>query len=475
MRQNIRILRSGLAMAAVLGLVALLPALAVAAPYRVKSFERLSGASPFPAGCPGPFDAEHIPGHELEPSITTNPGDPRNVIATWKQDVGGAAARSDSIAASVDGGRSWTRTEIPGLTPCTGGTADGASDPWVSAGADGTAYFIGAAATFATEPPPVSFPASRSTDGGRHWSQPVTVAAADPSNDKPAITGDPYRARRAYATWSTFEHDFSQFPFANLLRFARTEDAGTSWSAATVVDRPPPNALDIPSVIVVLPDRTLVAVFAQLALQPDFTAIATFLAARSRDDGRTWGAPATISSMPLVPVADPDHPDEGLPQPAFMSAAAGRDGRIYVAWERDFAYDAGAIDVASSADGGRSWRVAPLPGVPAYAFEPSLAVDRHGTVGVTWYDLRNDRLGDGPLTADVWFSNSGDGGRSWRQAHVAGPTDLRTSPSIASNRVGEYQGLAALGGRGFAAIMTLAAPYAASGPTDVYFARIAPG
>ena len=115
-----------------------------------------------------------------------------------------------------------------------------------------------------------------------------------------------------------------------------------------------------------------------------------------------------------------------------------------------------------------------LPGVSAYAFEPAIAVDEHGTVGVIWYDLRNDRPGDAALTADVWFAHSHDRGTSWRQTHVAGPTDLRTAPLPAHNYVGEYQGLAGLP-RGFAAAFTLAAPQAKDGPTDIFFAEIGPG
>jgi hypothetical protein len=82
----------------------------------------------------------------------------------------------------------------------------------------------------------------------------------------------------------------------------------------------------------------------------------------------------------------------------------------------------------------------------------------------------------GALSADVWFAHSEDRGRSWRQAHVAGPTDLRTAPLPGHNFVGEYQGLAGMPrGRGFAAVFTLAAPQAKDGPTDIFFARIGPG
>ena len=108
----------------------------------------------------------------------------------------------------------------------------------------------------------------------------------------------------------------------------------------------------------------------------------------------------------------------------------------------------------------------------AFAWEPAIAVDGHGTVGVIWYDLRNDRPGDAATTADVWFAHSDDHGASWRQTHVAGPTDIRTALA-AQNRFGEYQGLAGLR-TGFAAIFGLAAPQAKHGPTDIFFAEIGP-
>jgi hypothetical protein len=72
---------------------------------------------------------------------------------------------------------------------------------------------------------------------------------------------------------------------------------------------------------------------------------------------------------------------------------------------------------------------------------------------------------------DVWFAHSADG-NAWTQAHVAGPFDFRSAPF---GRLGEYQGLAALRGRGIAAIFTMAAPQAKNGPTDIFFARIGPG
>ncbi len=109
----------------------------------------------------------------------------------------------------------------------------------------------------------------------------------------------------------------------------------------------------------------------------------------------------------------------------------------------------------------------------SFAWEPAIAVDEHGTVGLIWYDLRNNRPGDGETTADVWFAGSDDHGASWQQIHVAGPTNIRTGAPAEQNRFGEYQGLAGLR-RGFAAVFGLAAPHAKHGPTDIFFADIQP-
>jgi hypothetical protein len=440
-----------------------------ARPYKVKQLRVVSGPSPFAAGCPGAIDDLAITGHELEPMITVNPANPRNIIATWKQDVGPALqSRSDLVASSLNGGKTWKRRTIPGLTKCTGGTADAASDPWLSAGGDGTVYFSGLAADLSTDPPAAAVVASHSSNGGRRWSAAATVAAPLAGNEHDAITGSPTLAGHAYMAWANF---LLSVPRTNSLEFSRTTDGGVTWSPPVLIDQPGPFALDFAPRILVLPDGTLLTIFGRADLE---VGLGQLYAARSLDEGRTWLPPVLAGSKPIPPLFfDPETGDE-LPQPNFPSAAVAPDGSVYVAFEDSTSPTSGAIGVARSRDGGRSWTSAPLPGVTAFAFEPAIAVDEHGTVGVTWYDLRNDRPGDAALTADVWFAHSQDRGRSWRQTHVAGPTDLRTAPLPTHGFVGEYQGLAGLR-RGFAAIFTLAAPQAKDGPTDIFFARIGPG
>lgn len=474
--------RSFLAGSALLASVLLLtstPAAAVAGagphqggPYKVKDLRVVSGPSPFAGGCPGArFDDQAITGHELEPAVTVNPANPRNIVAAWKQDVGSAnQSRSDLVASSLDGGKTWKRRTIPGLTACTGGTADAGSDPWVAAGGDGTVYFSGLGADISTDPPTTAVVASRSRDGGRTWRPPATVARPLQGNETDAITASPRLAGHAYLVWANFVFGL---PRTNTVEFSRTTDGGRTWSSPVLVDQLGPSAIDQAPRLLVLPDGTLLAVFARA----DFDlGLAQLYAARSLDEGRTWLPPVLAGSKPLPP--DIVDPETGipLPQPGFPSAAVAPDGTVYIAVEDNTSASSGGIAVARSRDGGRTWTSATLPGVTAFAFEPAIAVDAHGTVGVTWYDLRNDRPGDAALSADVWFAHSQDRGRSWRQAHVAGPTDLHTAPLPAHNYVGEYQGLAGLPrGRGFAAAFTLPAPQAKDGPTDIFFARIGPG
>lgn len=467
-------LRSLLILAIVL-LTAAWPAVTDAGQYEVKHLQAISGPSPFPAGCPGAvLDETRIAGAEIEPAITVNPAHPRNIIATWQQDVGRGAARTDLIGTSRDGGKTWKRVTIPGLSRCTGGSFDSATDPWLSAGPDGTVYFSGAAISLASDPPPAVLVASRSRDRGRSWSPVVPFAGPSLRVEREVITADPTRPGHAYAVW--WERDPLMEFVGSTHQFARTTDGGASWSTPITLDAAPPGALDQSAEIHVLPSGSLLATFARFQIE-GAGAVQKLFASRSADEGHTWSEPFEVVSQPIQPYVDPETGDQ-LPNQdlTFHSAAIAPDGTVYVAWDRASSPTTGGIDIVKSSDGGVTWSgPTPLPGVSAFAFQPAIAVDSRGTVGVTWYDTRNDIPGDTPLTTDVWFAHSRDGGNSWRQLHVAGPFDFRTAPRPSGfGRLGEYQGLAGLGKRGFAAAFTQAAPQAEDGPTDIFFARIGP-
>jgi hypothetical protein len=461
-------------LALVVALTATAPAFAGTGHFKVKRLGPISGPSPFAAsGCPGALgDAAKIDGLVIEPAIAVNPANRRNIVATWKQDVSPEFnARDDLVASSLDGGRTWRRTAIPGLTRCTGGTSDTASDPWVSFGGDGTAYFGGQFGVVTPEPPEIAIGASHSNDGGRHWAPPTTLSPRLAGNEQPAVTASPTRRGHAYMIWARFFRDLPA-PIEYTVEFSRTTDGGATWSTPVVISRPGMFGIDFAPRIRILPNGTLLAIFARIDA---ISGLAELRVLRSRDEGRTWLPPVVAGSIPL-PINEVLLPETGeqLPQPGFPTSAVAPDGTAYIAYEHSTSPDAGVIGVLVSRDGGQTWKSSTLPGVPAFAWEPAMAVDRHGTVGVIWYDIRNDRPGDAATTADVWFAHSNDRGESWRQTHVAGPTNLRTAAPPAQNRFGEYQGLAALN-KGFAAAFGLSAPQARNGPTDIFFAEIGPG
>jgi hypothetical protein len=427
----------------------------------------LTGPSPFADGCPGRrLEELVITGSEIEPAITVDPSDRRRLVATWQQDIGTPAARSDLIAHSDDGGRTWQPATIPGLTVCTGGTADFASDPWLATGGDGTVYFSGTNGSSTADPPPVAVVASRSLDGGRTWQEPTTIAAAEPGVDTDSIAASPTRDGHAYVMWASFDHAFS-VPMTNALRFSRTTDSGDTWSPAVTVHDPGPTAVDFSGHVLVLPSGDLLAVWANFDVT---TGLGTLFASRSADEGTTWEAAVPVAVQPVGVFTDPESGVE-LPQPGFTAPAIAPDGTVYVAAEGSSSPTTGAINLSQSRDGGRTWTASQLPGVSAFAFEPVIAVDGQGTVGVSWYDIRNDRPGDTELTTDAWFAQSGDGGATWRQGHLAGPFDLRTAPN---HRIGEYQGLAGVD-CGFVGVLTMTAPQAVDSPSDIFVARVRTG
>jgi hypothetical protein len=52
-----------------------------------QSLERISGATPFGPNCGGPAAGGTVyPNAEVEPWVSANPRNPRNLVAVWQQD-----------------------------------------------------------------------------------------------------------------------------------------------------------------------------------------------------------------------------------------------------------------------------------------------------------------------------------------------------------------------------------------------------
>jgi hypothetical protein len=419
---------------------------------------RITRLSPFSPGC----DAAPVTGivytsAEVEPQIAIDPQNPSHMIGVWQQDRwSDGGARGLRTGYSFDAGLTWAVTQAA-FSRCTGGNAGNgsdfqrASDPWVSIGPDGIAYQVAIAfngATFANGSSSAVL-ASRSTDGGRSWSAPATLIldASAPFNDKESITADPAVPGYAYAAWDRLEPSGHGPAY-----FSRTTDGGTTWEAARPSYDPGGRNQTLDNQIVVANSggggpTTLFDFFTEFDVDSNNLVTHHMALVRSNDRGATWSAPIVVSDVRAIGTHDPQNPASLLRDGANLgSFASGPNGMLVAAWQ-DSRFTGGARDgiaFSRSQDGGATWSppagINAVPGVQALL--PAITVRSDGTIGVLYYDMRNDTADPATLLVDVWLTTSKDG-VAWTERHVAGPFDFNRAPIAEGGLfVGDYQGLA---------------------------------
>ena len=419
------------------------------------SLVRVSEASPYAAGCGGGggTGGTSFEDAEVEPYIAINPGNPSNLVGAWQQDRWSTGGAHGLVAgSSTDGGKTWKEHTLP-LSVCAGGTAANggnyqrASDPWVSISPNGDAYIISISFTGDTLQPGSSggVLVSRSTDGGATWSDAATLIrdGAGAFNDKESITADPTDSHFVYAVWDRLTADNH-----GAAMFARTTDGGATWEKAAPIYDPGVNNQTIGNEIVVASDGTVIDVFEEIDNTSSNTdSSSTLRVITSSDHGATWSTPVSIADNLAVGTADPNsgqpiRSGSGLPQ-----AAAGPGGMLAVVWEdgRFSGGDHDDIAYASSKDDGAHWtrpvEINSVHGTPA--FTPSVAILGDGTVGVSYFDFRNNQTGP-DLPTDYWFTSSTDG-THWSEQHISGPFDMTLAPNAEGLFVGDYQALGKVG------------------------------
>jgi hypothetical protein len=262
--------------------------------------------------------------------------------------------------------------------------------------------------------------ATRSSDGGRTWGRPATLAAQAGGRDGEyaggAIAADPADPRTVYAVVPRFFYPSGPGgSFAGTVVFARSRNGGSSWQPARTVLDAGAGRLTTGHQLVVLPDGTLLDVFTLLDLGTDPQQPALQVAAmRSEDRGASWSPPAVIADLRSVGVTDPETGDLVAGGTRFQPAVAvdAASGRVYVAWQdaRFSQGQADAIALSWSRDGGRTWshpvKANATPTEVAVhnqqAFSPSLAVAADGTLGVSYFDFRFNDQGVA-LWTDRWL------------------------------------------------------------------------
>ncbi len=418
-----------------------------------------SVATPVAAGCTGgSISGTNYANAEVEPFAAAHPLNPNQLLAAWQQDRwSNGGARALVTAVSSDGGATWQRSLIP-MSRCGGAIAgsvgdyERATDPWVDFGPDGTAHLMGLAFSGGSFTPGAvsAMLASRSTDGGRSWSTPITLVRDGEAffNDKNAITADTTDARFVYAVWDRLDRA-GRGPAL----LARSTDAGLSWEPAREFYIPTSLGISqtVGNRVVVIaagPERgVLVNVFTQIDTVSG-TSVSRVGIVRSIDKGVTWQAPVFVADLRAVGARDAGSGKAIRDGSILPTIAAAPDGGLWVAWQ-DGRFSDGMVDaiaLSRSTDGGRSWtaplainKVATTP-----AFTPTLHVRADGLVGVLHYDLRSNTADTTTLLADAWLLTSRDG-LSWTETRVHGPFDMNAAPDAGGLFLGDYQGLVSAG------------------------------
>ncbi|MEV6949884.1 sialidase family protein, partial [Streptomyces sp. NPDC051172] len=402
---------------------------------------------------------------EDEPYVAVSPRDARDAVGIFQQDRWSNGGARGLTATSTQDGRHFTETPLP-FTHCAPGGLDyqRASDGWVSTGPDGTVY--GSGLVFDATDARNGVAASTSYDGGRTWTHTsplIDDTQAQFTDDKNSVTADPVRPGVAYQVWDRIDEDDSAQVYDGPAYISVTRDGGRHWSKArpfvdTSVVR---HSQTIGNVIVVDPRTdTLYDVFDWQTYDIDYTTGTFtptdlhFAVVKSTDQGRTWSKPVTLAKDTAVAEVDPNAPGD-----TSKALRAGGDlpnvaidphtGELYVAYEgSDFSGGAyNSVELTHSTDGGRTWsgpkRVNQVASAPA--FTPSITVDGHGTVAISYYDLRYLTAGNTTtLPTAAWLPTFPCGGEDHPSEHrISRVFDWLQAPYAGwGHFLGDYEGLA---------------------------------
>ncbi|OLE24570.1 MAG: hypothetical protein AUG44_18785 [Actinobacteria bacterium 13_1_20CM_3_71_11] len=343
--------------------------------------------------------------------------------------VFGGGSSDIGWATSTNGGATWMHGFLPRITGNTSpaGIYAQASDAAVAFDAKHNVWLI---SSLGIRSGSVDVLTSRSTDGGLHWSDPVTTATGQ--LDKNWIVCDNTSTSPFFGNCYT-EYDITNS--SDALRMKTSSDGGATWGPARATGD---GAHGLGGQPVVRPNGTVLVPYLSTSDQ-----IRSF---RSIDGGASWRSTVLVSSISHHDAAG------GLREEALPSAEIDSAGTAYVVWS-DCRFRSGcpANDVVlSKSTSETTWGAVTRVPIDVTTstldhFVPGIGVDpgtSGGTarVGITYYAYPNRSCTATTCQLIVGFISSTNGGTSWSMpTQVAGPFALTSIPNTSQGRMfGDY-------------------------------------
>jgi hypothetical protein len=362
-----------------------------------------------------------------------------NIIVAYN-DIG---TEISSVSYSTDGGETWKSSQIPQLP---GGRNFGSG----VVAASGKTFYYSCLAVNSEGIPVIII--STSSNSGQTWSVPKIVSqpGLGAFQDKPWIAVDTSKTEtegNVYVGWTEFISNSLQA--GAQIMCATSTDNGASFDkpvAVSLLD----TAFNIQGVTI----TTSASGDVYLAWGNGNVSGISF--ARSNDGGKSFTFPsvaASVDTYQLLGVLLNSHFEaNGLPSLAVDTSNSPNRGTIYITFSAaslDNPKDRSDVFLVLSKDQGATWSK-PIKlnddNTITDQFMPSVAVASDSTLGVMWYDRRNDPLFNGML--EVYTTTSSDGGLSFTQNQKVSNANwgvLTTPSNIRSNYHGDYNQITSLG------------------------------